>query len=164
MFIYDILLGPHFMTHVPWAGTLTDRNTNFSSTKMHLKMSSCPFCPGWGESTWFQKSMHCLFFCFCFYCHQVDIVLSELNTGYWRQSLHIRHKGYDTEMSKNSFCFSAHDIFVLYIVWTFFFMSRSLTIGWILVILENVIRWCHPGGIISPVIWKFRNCGIFWRS
>ena len=21
MFIYDILLGPHFVTHVPWAGT-----------------------------------------------------------------------------------------------------------------------------------------------
>ena len=22
VFIYDILLGPHFVTHVPWAGTL----------------------------------------------------------------------------------------------------------------------------------------------
>ena len=26
---------------------LTDRNTNFSPAKMHLKMSSWPFCPGW---------------------------------------------------------------------------------------------------------------------
>ena len=29
---------------------------------------------------------------------------------------------------------------------------------------KNVIRWCHPGGNISPVIWKFMNCGIFWKS
>ena len=26
---------------------LTDRYTNFSSAKMHLKMSPWPFCPGW---------------------------------------------------------------------------------------------------------------------
>ena len=45
MFIYDILLGPHFVTHVPWAGTIGA----FSLKKIHLKMSSakcCPFCLG----------------------------------------------------------------------------------------------------------------------
>ena len=68
-------------------------------------------------------------------------------------------------MSKNSFCFSAHNTFVLYIVWLFFFLcfgpylSDEFQLYW-----KNVIRWCHPGGIISPVIWKFRNCGIFWKS
>ena len=78
-------------------------------------------------------------------------MLFEWNTGLWRQSLHIWHIGYVTEMSKNSFRFSVHDIFVLYVVWKFLFLclgpylSDEFQLYW-----KAVIRWCHPGGIINP--------------
>ena len=84
---------------------------------MQLKMSSWPFCPGWGELTWIQKSMHCLFVCcFLFFIviKYIWVMLSELKTGQLRQSLYIWHIGYDTEMSKKSFCFSAYNFCPLY--------------------------------------------------
>ena len=43
-------------------------------------------------------------------------IMYAINTGQWMESLHIWHMGRDSEMSKNWFNFSAHDLFDLYIV------------------------------------------------
>ena len=107
------------------------------------------------ELTWIQKSMHCLFV-FVFYCHQVDMNYA-VRVKHWlvkAKLAYMTHRLWHWNV-KEFILFFQHIIFVLYIVWKFlFFMSRSLPIGWISVILEKCYqmmspRWYHQSGHLN---------------